>query len=217
MARDTRLKVSTRKACSKKRRAWNKSVASKKVATSVAPPAVSPVGSRTEPCATTSTSVRSQPHLPPLECAGASSSAEHIDDNVPGPSSRAERVDTVFYTDEACAEREERAKRVKSSLADISATSRKFDLLDVSMASDDNDHGTEFIVVGMEVLRKFFCATTCTQCGTVGSCLIRRSLEKDRKRLYKANKGHTENEKLKRRMSKRHQPNASQDYCPGLL
>ncbi|KAH6921313.1 hypothetical protein HPB50_027700 [Hyalomma asiaticum] len=155
MARDARLKVSTWKACSKKRRAWNKSIASKKVATSVAPLAVSPVGSTTEPCTTMSTSVRSQPCSAPLECAGASSSMEHIDDNVPGPSSRAERMDTVFYTDEARAEREERAKCVKSLLADILAPSRKFDLLDVSMASDDNDHGTEFIVVGME-------------CGTVG-------------------------------------------------
>lgn len=43
-----------------------------------------------------------------------------------------------------------------------------------------------------------------------GSCLIRRSLEKDRKRLCKANKRHTESEKLKRRMSKRHKPNSSQ-------
>lgn len=42
-----------------------------------------------------------------------------------------------------------------------------------------------------------------------GSCLIRRSLEKDRKRLCKAYKGHTESEKLKRRMSKRHKPNSS--------
>ncbi|KAL1426243.1 hypothetical protein MTO96_018368 [Rhipicephalus appendiculatus] len=41
-----------------------------------------------------------------------------------------------------------------------------------------------------------------------GSCLIRRSLEKDR--LFKANKEHTESEKLKRRMSKRH--NLSQEY-----
>ncbi|KAH6947394.1 hypothetical protein HPB50_018549 [Hyalomma asiaticum] len=137
------------------RHAWNKSIASKKVPTSATPPAVSPVVCMAEPCATTSTSVRSQPRLPPLESAGASSSTERID-NVPGPSSHTKHVDTVFYTDEACAEREERAKSVKSSLVDISATSRKFDLLDVSMASDDNDHGMEFIVGGMEVLRKFF-------------------------------------------------------------
>lgn len=71
-----------------------------------------------------------------------------------GPSTRAERVDTMFYTDEACTEREEHAKSVKSSLADVSATSRKFDLLDVSMASD-NDHGTEFFVVNMQVLQIF--------------------------------------------------------------
>lgn len=83
-----------------------------------------------------------------------------------GPSTRAERVDTMFYTDEACAEREEHAKSVKSSLADVSATSREFDLLDVSMASDDNDHGTEFFVVNVQVLQMFF-KTTCTQCGTV--------------------------------------------------
>lgn len=84
----------------------------------------------------------------------------------PALSSRAECADTVFYTDEACAEHEEHAKSVNSLLADISATSRNFDLLDVSMASDNNDHGTEFIVVDMKILRKFFYVTTCTQCGT---------------------------------------------------
>lgn len=169
MARDDRLKVSTRKACSKRRRAWNKHIASKKVPASVAAPAVSPDVCAAEPCSSTAEpcSSTSTARSPPLDAAGASSCAEHIDNNVAGPSTRAERVDTVFYTDEACAEREEHAKSVKSSLADVSATSRKFDLLNVSMASDDNDHGTEFIIVDMQVLQKFFFKTTCTQCGTV--------------------------------------------------
>ncbi|KAG0419440.1 hypothetical protein HPB47_004111 [Ixodes persulcatus] len=43
------------------------------------------------------------------------------------------------------------------------------------------------------------------------------SLEKDRRRLRKANKAHSESEKVKKRMAKRHKPARTQDYSPGLL
>ncbi|KAG0410553.1 hypothetical protein HPB47_012323, partial [Ixodes persulcatus] len=50
---------------------------------------------------------------------------------------------------------------------------------------------------------------------STGSCLTRRSLEKDKQRLSKADKAHTESEKVKK-MAKRHKPNMTQDYCTGL-
>ncbi|KAH7952765.1 hypothetical protein HPB49_000959 [Dermacentor silvarum] len=47
------------------------------------------------------------------------------------------RVDTVFHTEEDMA------------------------------SDDDNDRGTEFIIVDMIMVQKFFASTTCTKCGTV--------------------------------------------------
>lgn len=71
--------------------------------------------------------------------ADASSCAKRIDSDVPGPSLRTECMDRVLHTEEECAERKERAKNTQSFFAEISATSQKFNLLDVSMASDDNN------------------------------------------------------------------------------
>ncbi|KAG0413615.1 hypothetical protein HPB47_009219 [Ixodes persulcatus] len=48
------------------------------------------------------------------------------------------------------------------------------------------------------------------RCST-GSCLTRRSLEKDKQRHSKADKAHTESEKVKE-MTKRHKPNMTQYY-----
>ncbi|KAG0422453.1 hypothetical protein HPB47_001718 [Ixodes persulcatus] len=49
-----------------------------------------------------------------------------------------------------------------------------------------------------------------------GSCLIRRSLKKDKQRLRKADKAHTKSEKVKKMMAKRHKSDRIQDYWPGL-
>lgn len=70
----------------------------------------------------------------------------------------------MFYTEEELVEREAVAANVKASLAEKSATSRKFDLLNVSLASDSGDRGTEFVIVDMEVLCKLFASATCSKC-----------------------------------------------------
>ncbi|KAM7311103.1 hypothetical protein ISCGN_008011 [Ixodes scapularis] len=90
--------------------------------------------------------------------------------DVAGPSSSRDRIDTVFYTEEECVEREQRADDRKASLADQSATSRKFELLDVCMESDDTYRGTEYVIVDMTVLQELFASTACGKCGmaTVG-------------------------------------------------
>lgn len=49
---------------------------------------------------------------------------------------------------------------------------------------------------------------------STGSCLKCRSLEKGKQRLCKADKAHTESEKVKKTTTKRHKPNMTQDYCP---
>ncbi|CAN7982563.1 unnamed protein product, partial [Ixodes pacificus] len=79
-------------------------------------------------------------------------------------------IDTVFYTEEECVEREQRADDRKTSLADQSATSRKFELLDVCMESDDTDCGTEYVIADMKVLQELLAYTACRKCGmaTVG-------------------------------------------------
>ncbi|CAN7947863.1 unnamed protein product [Ixodes hexagonus] len=84
--------------------------------------------------------------------------------DVAGPSSFRDRIDTVFYTEEECVEREQRADDRKASLADQSATSRKFELLDVCMESDDTDRGTEYVIVDIKVLQEFFASTACGKC-----------------------------------------------------
>ncbi|KAM7298992.1 hypothetical protein ISCGN_019559 [Ixodes scapularis] len=57
-----------------------------------------------------------------------------------------------------------------ASFADQSATSRKFELLDVCIESDDTDRGTEYVIVDMKVLQELFASTACGKCGmaTVG-------------------------------------------------
>lgn len=50
---------------------------------------------------------------------------------------------------------------------------------------------------------------------TAGNCLLRRSLEKDKKRLKKSTTAFLSNEANKRKLAKRHQADRSADYSPG--
>lgn len=50
-----------------------------------------------------------------------------------------------------------------------------------------------------------------------GQCLARRSLEKDRGRLRKANKARSESELTVRKLAKRHTRTGNQDCSPGML
>lgn len=84
-----------------------------------------------------------------------------------GPSSCANCTDTVFYTKDELVEHEAVAENMKASLVKKTAISRKCDLLDVSLASDDGDHDAQFIIGNMEVLRKMFASETCITCETV--------------------------------------------------
>ncbi|KAH9364082.1 hypothetical protein HPB48_012980 [Haemaphysalis longicornis] len=52
---------------------------------------------------------------------------------------------------------------------------------------------------------------------TAGSCLVRRSLEKDRKRLKKSTAAFLSNDASKRTLAKRHKVDRSTDYSPGQL
>ncbi|CAN7983167.1 unnamed protein product [Ixodes pacificus] len=159
MAGDARLKANTQRLNTKRRRAWNKKTsASRKTTplTSPMPQAALPLGDATGSSLCSTTSPMPQAAFPLVDVAG--------------PSSSRDRIDTVFYTEEECVEREQRADDRKASLADQSATSRKFELLDVCMESDDTDHGTEYVIVDMKVLQELFASTACGKCGmaTVG-------------------------------------------------
>lgn len=81
------------------------------------------------------------------------------------PSLRVQRLDTVFFTEAECAGREKCADNAKTSLAKKSATSRKFELMNVSTVSVDDDRGTEYIIVDMSILKKLFASTSCSKCG----------------------------------------------------
>ncbi|XP_070395670.1 uncharacterized protein [Dermacentor albipictus] len=228
MARDARLKASTRKAVSKKRRAWNKkSTTSSRTTALLMPPAAvplvdaaglsspttaSPVDAAEQTPSTlaspvdaagqyrsVSTSVLPQVFAVPVDAPGLSPSkmptfealqvasdsvsseaAEPADlsltstsafphvASVPTdaaePSSRAQRFDTVFFTEAECAGREKYADNIKTSFAKKSATSRKFELMNVGTASEDDDRGTEYIV-HLSVLKKMFVSTSCSKCG----------------------------------------------------
>lgn len=50
-----------------------------------------------------------------------------------------------------------------------------------------------------------------------GDCLVRRSIEKDRLRLHKANEVHRRSGSLKESFSKRHRAGVAKDYSPGQL
>lgn len=50
-----------------------------------------------------------------------------------------------------------------------------------------------------------------------GDCLVRRSIEKDRLRLRKANGVHLKSNSMKEALERRHKTGASKDYIPGLL
>ncbi|CAN8014554.1 unnamed protein product [Ixodes persulcatus] len=52
---------------------------------------------------------------------------------------------------------------------------------------------------------------------TAGSALIRRSIEKDDRRLHKANKVFLDSDSMKKQLSTRHRADTAQDYSPGLL
>ncbi|KAG0415010.1 hypothetical protein HPB47_007815 [Ixodes persulcatus] len=159
MARDTRLKANTQRLNTKRRRAWNKKASTSRKTTpstspmpQAAPPLVDATGSSL--CSTTSP--MPQAAFPLVDVAG--------------PSSSRDRMGTVFYTEEGYVEREQRADDRKASLADQSATSQKFELLDVCMESGNTDRGTEYVIVDMKVLQELFASTACGKCGitTVG-------------------------------------------------
>lgn len=78
------------------------------------------------------------------------------------------RLDTVFLTQEECNMREECAESTKRRLASKSATERKFELLNVSLEDKENDSGTRFIIVDMNVLQALFIETKCAQCNHSG-------------------------------------------------
>lgn len=65
----------------------------------------------------------------------------------------------------------------KSSLAEKSVTLRKFELLDISLASDDDDRGPKYVIVDMEVLQKLFASTTCCKCGMATVELRREAVQ----------------------------------------
>ncbi|CAN7942945.1 unnamed protein product [Ixodes pacificus] len=50
-----------------------------------------------------------------------------------------------------------------------------------------------------------------------GSRLVRRSLEKDRRRLQRSNDDHRERNAVKTKLARRHKPARDSDYSPGLL
>ncbi|KAM7290050.1 hypothetical protein ISCGN_026723 [Ixodes scapularis] len=52
---------------------------------------------------------------------------------------------------------------------------------------------------------------------TAGTALVRRSTEKDSRRLHKANKEFSDDDSMKKRLSTRHRAGTDQDYSPGLL
>ncbi|XP_042145869.1 SAC3 domain-containing protein 1 isoform X2 [Ixodes scapularis] len=52
---------------------------------------------------------------------------------------------------------------------------------------------------------------------TVGSALIRRSIEKDGGRLHKANTVFLDSDSMKKQLPTRHRADTAQDYSPGLL
>ncbi|KAG0424662.1 hypothetical protein HPB47_028123 [Ixodes persulcatus] len=49
------------------------------------------------------------------------------------------------------------------------------------------------------------------------SRLVRRSLEKDRRRLQRSNDDHRERNAIKTKLARRHKPTRDSDYSPGLL
>ncbi|KAM7306501.1 hypothetical protein ISCGN_010204 [Ixodes scapularis] len=154
MAGDARLKASTQRLNTKRRRAWNKKTsASRKTtpSTSLMPQAALPLVDATGPSLCSTASPMPQAAFPLVDVAG--------------PSLSWDRIDTVFYTEEECVEREQRVDDGKASLADQSATSRKFELLDVCMESDDTDRGTEYVIVDMTVLQELFASTAYGKCG----------------------------------------------------
>lgn len=147
MARDKRLKSSTRRAFGKQRRR---------------PPKRTPKLSQDAAAAECSAIQVDRPRSP-------SASAARSPDQVcaqPSPAaSTSHRIDTRFYTPEENAQRSERASDVKRDIENKSATQRKFDLLDVNFADVDGGAGTDFVVIDMAVLEGLFAKTTCGECG----------------------------------------------------
>ncbi|KAG0423237.1 hypothetical protein HPB47_000972 [Ixodes persulcatus] len=159
MVGDARLKANTQILNTKRRRAWNEKISASRKTT----PSTSPMPQAALPLVETTGSSLCSATLPMPQAA-----FPLVD--VAGPSSSRDRIDAVFYTEEECVECEQRADDRKASLADQSATSRKFELLDVCMESDDTDRGTEYVIVDMKVLQELFASPACGKCGmaTVG-------------------------------------------------
>ncbi|CAN7947575.1 unnamed protein product [Ixodes pacificus] len=147
MARDKRLKPSTRRAFKKQRRR---------------PPKGTPKISQDAAAVECSAIQVDRPRSP-------STSAARSPDQVcaqPSPAaSTSHQIDTRFYTPEENAQRSERASDVKRDIENKSATQRKFDLLDVNFADVDGGAGTDFVVIDMAVLEGLFAKTTCGECG----------------------------------------------------